>query len=83
MKSAIELARVGSQLFVFGLATYDQTAVKRLFDTFTIRLSAQPLSKKIIGYEDSRKVQSAVGFASNSVAVLLGYCRTVIRVGRI
>ena len=42
----LELARIGSQLFVFGQATYDQTAVKRLFDTFTIRLSAQPLSKK-------------------------------------
>jgi hypothetical protein len=40
----LELARIGSQLFVFGSATCDQTAAPPLFDIFATRISAQPLS---------------------------------------
>jgi hypothetical protein len=40
----LELARIGSQLFVYDSATRDQTAAPPLFDTFATRLSAQPLS---------------------------------------
>src|SRR5215210_9118851 len=39
----LELARIGSQLFVFGSSTCDQTAASPLFETFATRLSAQPL----------------------------------------
>ena len=39
----LELARIGSQFFVFALAPCDQTAAPPLFDTFATRLSAQPL----------------------------------------
>src|SRR5829696_3140465 len=42
-KDYLELARIGSQLFIFGSATCDQIASSPLFDTFTTRLSAQPL----------------------------------------
>jgi hypothetical protein len=40
----LELARIGSQLFVYDSATRDQTATPPLLDTFATRLSAQPLS---------------------------------------
>jgi hypothetical protein len=39
----LELARIGSQLFVYDSATCDQTATPPLFDTFATRLSVQPL----------------------------------------
>jgi hypothetical protein len=39
----LELARIGSQLFVFDSATCDLTAAPDLFETFATRLSAQPL----------------------------------------
>src|SRR5215211_6722431 len=42
----LELARIGSQLFVFGSSTCDQTAASPLFATFATRLSAQPLRSK-------------------------------------
>jgi hypothetical protein len=42
----LELARIGSQLFVFDSATCDQTAAPPLFDTFATRLSAQPLRER-------------------------------------
>jgi len=41
----LELARIGSQLFVFGSSTCDQTAASPLFATFATRLSAQPLRR--------------------------------------
>src|ERR671911_1272176 len=44
----LELARIGSQLFVFDSATSDQTVVSPLFDTFDTHLSAQPLSEDLI-----------------------------------
>jgi hypothetical protein len=40
-----ELARIGSQLFVFGSSTCDQTAASPLFETFATRLSTQPAKK--------------------------------------
>src|SRR5829696_5793741 len=42
--SSLELARIGSQLFVFDSATCDRTATPPLFAVFDTRLSAQPLS---------------------------------------
>ena len=39
----LELARIGSQLFVLTSAACDQTASLLLFDKFATRLSAQPL----------------------------------------
>ena len=48
---SLELARIGSQLFVYDSATRDQTATSPLFDTFATRLSAQPLN-----LEDRRTV---------------------------
>src|SRR5215210_7994268 len=47
----LELARIGSQLFVFGSSTCDQTAASPLFETFATRLSAQPLSTSSVGLE--------------------------------
>jgi hypothetical protein len=44
---AYELARIGSQLFVYDSTTRNQTAALQSFDTFTTRLSAQPLRRAI------------------------------------
>ena len=40
----LELARIGSQLFVYDSATRGQTAIPPLFDTFATSLSAQALN---------------------------------------
>jgi hypothetical protein len=43
--ASLELARIGSQLFAIDSAKSDQMAAPRQYDTFTTRLSAQPLSQ--------------------------------------
>jgi len=57
----LELARIGSQLFVFDSATCDQTASLPLFVTCATCLSAQPLSVVSLGDVDLGPLLAAFG----------------------
>src|SRR3990170_2772454 len=56
----LELARIGSLLFIFADSPNDQIGSSSTIDTFAIRLSAQPLNapNKTFGHSASRSTRS-------------------------